>query len=200
MGRTCNSVAAQIDGLVESSSLRISPSSSWNDPLQVHGVVFRRRPFVSQRRCNVLRVITFPLANFFALTLVKKPGSSPSPFNRHKKFVCFVRSYSPNLSWSPRSRFLFLPIRHRLGQTQSKSWSRTNNNAEYVGSPLLLSAFRFSFQFPAHKKSKKSGWNPARGLDFEDCIDLQLCKSKMKSRLIECVNSSRNRWNLRNQD
>ena len=112
----------------------------------MHDVVFRRRPFVSQRRCNLLRAIAFFRANFFALTLVKRPGLSPSPFNRRKKCVCFVRACSPNMSWSPRSRFLFLHVRHRRGQTQSKSWSRTNNNVEYVGSPLLLSAFRFSFQ------------------------------------------------------
>ena len=163
MGRTCGPVLAQIDGLVEASSPWISSSSSClDDPSQVHGVVFRCCPFVSQQHYNLLRAIAFPLANFFALTMVENPGSSPSPSTGVKNNLLRPRLQS-NMSWSPRFRFLFLHVRsrHRGGQTQSKSLSRTNNNAEYVGSPLLLSAFRFGFhslRFPAHKnKSKKSG-------------------------------------------
>ena len=125
MGRTCNPLPAQIDGLVEAAFPRIT-------------LLVMKRPTTGAWCCfqtSSLHLATalqpppghrLPLANFFALTLVKKPGSSPSPFNRRKKFVCFVRACSPNMSWSSRSRFLFLHVRHHRGQTQSKSWSRRN--------------------------------------------------------------------------
>ena len=197
-------------------------STAWSRP-PPQGFHQARHDSTTHPRCMVSLSDVVPSSRNGAAT---SSGPSPSPLQTSspwpwrkslahrtrlstgvKKIVCFVRrrACSPNMSWSPRSRFLFLHVRHRRGQTQSKSKQVVVNNKQQCGArwitSRLLSAFRFSFQVPAHKKkSTKSGWNLAQGLDFEDFIDLQICESKMKSRLIECVNSSKNLWNLRNQD
>ena len=90
----------------------------------MHGVVFSCCPFVLQQPCtDLLRAIAFPLQTSSPqLTLVKKPGSSTSPFNRRKKlFASSASSMAQKMRWST-----------------SRAWPTTRCHSTRTTSPMPI--------------------------------------------------------------